>query len=84
MLACTCYVCIISVLVVISHTSGRCVILHMSVITQSGNSALIKSTMEGRTKVVVELVKAGANMELQNTVGLHCTCTHSVYLCYVY
>ena len=45
----------------------------MSVITQSGNSALIKSTMEGRTKVVVELLKAGANMELQNTVGLHST-----------
>ena len=45
-----------------------CVILHMSVITQDGWSALMYAAIEGRTEVVVELVKAGANLNLQNTV----------------
>ena len=42
-----------------------CVILHMSVITQDGWSALM---YVGSTEVVVELVKAGANLNLQSTV----------------
>ena len=45
-----------------------CVILHMSVITQDGWSALMYAALRGRTEVVVELVKAGANLNLQNTV----------------
>ena len=45
-----------------------CVILHMSVITQDGDSALMKAAYWGRTAVVVELVKAGALLDLQNTV----------------
>ena len=45
-----------------------CVILHMSVITQDGWSALMYAAWWGRTEVVVELVKAGANLNLQNTV----------------
>ena len=45
-----------------------CVILHMSVITQYGRSALMFAAIEGRTEVVVELVKAGANLNLQNRV----------------
>ena len=45
-----------------------CVILHMSVITQVGWSALMYAAGWGRTEVVVELVKAGANLNLQNTV----------------
>ena len=45
-----------------------CVILHMSVITQDGWSALMYAAILGRTEVVVELVKAGANLNLQNTV----------------
>ena len=44
------------------------VILHMSVITQSGNSALMEAAYEGRTETVAELVKAGADMNLQNKV----------------
>ena len=44
-----------------------CVILHMSVITQHGWSALIAAS-GSRTEVAVELVKAGANLNLQNTV----------------
>ena len=45
-----------------------CVILHMSVITQDGESALMYAASEVSTEVVVELVKAGANLNLQNTV----------------
>ena len=45
-----------------------CVILHMSVITQNGDSALMRAADEGETAVVVELVKAGALLDLQNTV----------------
>ena len=45
-----------------------CVILHMSVITQGGSSALMFAAIFGRTEVVVELVKAGANLNLQNIV----------------
>ena len=45
-----------------------CVILHMSVITQYGWSALKLAANESRTEVVVELVKAGANLNLQDRV----------------
>ena len=44
------------------------VILHMSIITQHGLSALMKAASNCHTKVVVELVKAGANMDLQDEV----------------
>ena len=40
----------------------------MSVITQNGDSALMEAAYWGRTEVVVELVKAGALWDLQNTV----------------
>ena len=45
-----------------------CVILHMSVITQDGWSALMYAASWGSTEGVVELVKAGANLNLQTTV----------------
>ena len=48
-----------------------CVILLMSVITQSGDSALMEAASAGRTEVVVALVKAGADMNLQNKVCLN-------------
>ena len=44
------------------------VILHMSVITQVGYSALMLAAEWGRTGAVVELIKAGANLDLQNEV----------------
>ena len=40
----------------------------MSVITQDGDSALIRAAREGHTEVVVELMKAKANLDLQNKV----------------
>ena len=51
-----------------------CVILHMSVVTQNGMSALMLAAKEGKTEVVVELVKAGANVDLQNRVR------HAIYI----
>ena len=42
--------------------------LHMSVITQYGNSALMLAAQEGMTDVVSLLLKAGANTDLQNKV----------------
>ena len=47
-----------------------------SVITQSGQTALMEAASEGHTEVVVELVKAKANLDLQNNV-----CHYSVYTC---
>ena len=41
--------------------------LDMSVI-QDGISALIMAAMRGETEVVVELVKAGANVEMRTKV----------------
>ena len=42
--------------------------LHMSVITQYGNSALMMAAREGKTEVVSLLLEAGANIHLQNEV----------------
>ena len=36
--------------------------------SQSGNSALMNASIRGNTEVVVELVKAGARLNLQNKV----------------
>ena len=43
-------------------------VLHISIIVQSGWSALMTAADEGHTEVVVELVKAGANKDLQDEV----------------
>ena len=45
------------------------VALHMSVITQDGDSPLMMAASNGRTEVVALLVKAGANTDLQNKVS---------------
>ena len=52
----------------VSVSRSVCVILHMSVITQDGWSALMYAARWDSTEVVVELVKAGANLNLQNKV----------------
>ena len=44
--------------------------LHMSVITQRGESALMKAVRSGRTEVVSLLVKAGAALDLKNMVNM--------------
>ena len=47
-----------------------CDILHMSVIThvQDGASPLMAATETGKTDVIVDLLRAGANINLQNKV----------------
>ena len=60
-----------------------CVILHMSVITQDGWSALMEAASKGGTEVVVELVKAGANVDMQDRVCQYNTCTLCIYM-YMY
>ena len=45
-------------------------ILHTSVITQDGNSALMEAAWRGYTETIKELVKAKANLDLQNNVRI--------------
>ena len=45
-----------------------CVILCVYVTTQDGNSVLMMAARAGKTDVVVELAKAGANVDMQNKV----------------
>ena len=56
----------------------------MSVITQNGESALMMAASRGRTEVVLLLLEAGANTDLQNNVhkmGSYClTITCIMYL----
>ena len=52
--------------------------LHMSVITQNGDSALYWAAYWGRTEVIQQLVKAGANLDLQNKVCQYVE-THDVH-----
>ena len=44
--------------------------LHMSVITQSGESPLMLAARSGRTEVVSLLVEAGAALDLQDMVNM--------------
>ena len=44
--------------------------LHMSVITQDGDSPLILAARSGRTEVVSLLVEAGAALDLQDQVNM--------------
>ena len=57
-------------MVAVTVSISVCVILRMSVITQDGWSALTEAVWEGKTEAVVELVKAGANVDMQNEVCL--------------
>ena len=58
--------------------------LHMSVITQSGDSPLMDAASCGKTEVVSLLVKAGAALDLQNKVNMWHWSHHSVMpdMCY--
>lgn len=42
--------------------------LHVSIIMQWGDSALMEAARWGETKAVVELIKAGADLNLQTSV----------------
>ena len=49
-----------------------------SVITQDGETALMKAAWRGYTEVVVELVKAKVNLDLQNKVCKHYIITRTM------
>ena len=53
----------------------------MSVITQDGNSALMRAARLGDTETIKELVKAKANLDLQNNVHIYTT-SHDVHVHY--
>ena len=57
-----------------------CVILLMTVIKQNGWSALMAAAQEGKTEAVVELVKAGANVDMQNEVCQYIYVVHDVHV----
>ena len=69
------------------YTKFISVSLHMSLITQHGNSVLMLAALEGRTEVVSLLLEARANTDLQTKVkcrcdlGILCTQSLSVYHC---
>ena len=50
------------------HIECVCHTIYMSVITQDGQSALMMAARCGKTDVAVELLKAGANVDMQNNV----------------
>ena len=61
--------CILLVVYVFSSVAYVSVhIQYMSIITQDGTTALQVAAGNGKTDVVVELVKNGANLNLQNEV----------------
>ena len=59
----------------------QCVMIHMSVITQRGGSALMRAAINGRTDTVKELVTAGANLNLQNNVCQYVETCDGNYVC---
>ena len=63
-----------------NHHCIICILLHTSVITQDGYSALMKAAYMGQTEVVVELAKAGADLNLQNNVCQHFACVMNNFL----
>ena len=58
-----------------------CIILYMSVITQEGVSALTMAAQLDKTETVVELVKAGANVDMGAEVRSYVNTfvVHNVY-----
>ena len=59
----------------------QCVMIHMSGIAQSGESALMRGASGGRTDTVKELVTAGANLNLQNNVCQYVETCDGNYVC---
>ena len=61
----------------VCHTTHVC-------ITQDGWSALMKAAQKGKTEAVVELVKAGANVDMQTKVCQYIYVVHDVHKLHVY
>ena len=52
------------------YSEYQCVSYYTCLSSQIGNTALMRAAFWGRTKVVAELVKCGADLNLQNKVCL--------------
>ena len=63
------------------YSEYQCVSYYTCVSSQYGDSALMNAAVEGYTEVVVELIKAGANLNLQNKVQrLSILCMFTTYI----
>ena len=64
------YMYLVVIVGVMMSVYSVCDILHMSVIThvQDGTSPLMVAAETGKTDVIVDLLRAGANFNLQNKV----------------
>ena len=59
----------------------QCVSYYTCLSSQGGNTALMVAAGNGRTELVVELIKAGANLNLQNKVQrLSILCMFTTYI----
>ena len=50
------------------YSEYQCVSYYTCLSSQNGKTALMKAARNGRTEVVVELVRGGADLNLQNKV----------------
>ena len=50
------------------YSEYQCVSYYTCLSSQDGDTALIVAVENGRTEIVVELVRCGANLDLQNEV----------------
>ena len=70
---------------VLVYSEYQCVPCYTCLSSQDGDSALMIAASKGDTEVVVELVKAGANLNLQNEVQwcelVGGQCDDSVHVC---
>ena len=50
------------------YSEYQCVSYYTCLSSQHGDSALMRAAWRGKTRVMLELIKAGVNMNLQNKV----------------
>ena len=63
------------------YSEYQCVSYYTCLSSQDGDSALMEAAYRGKTEVVVELIKAGANLNLQNKVQkLSILCMFTTYI----
>ena len=63
------------------YSEYQCVSYYTCLSSQDGDSALMTAAWWGNTEVVVELIKAGANLNLQNEVQrLSILCMFTTYI----
>ena len=60
--------------IILSQNTCQCLYSMMCIFSQDGWSALMEAAYDGHTEGVTQLLKAGANIELQST-EVHNTCT---------